>query len=228
MFSREVSPTANPQSAFTGFSLFAHRARVSYAQVRAELPRSDEARVLVESYLRLLGWHSSPLTREDLFAIFDATYTPRSDLKRSKHLAFHQLAVLFVVLALGTLMNMELQPHDPQAHKYFSMAELSLAAGKFWTFNTLESAQALVSDRVQVHQLTCQSLMARFAVYVFGFRLLGSTSPRTVIRICQLRPKCHTRSEVSACEYCRLWVLDSRVLMLIVDGPSQRRIKLEP
>jgi hypothetical protein len=58
---------------------------------------------------------------------------------------FHRLALLYVVLAYGTLMNTERPPHHPLALVYCSLSQRSLAAGRFLVSNTLTALQAMVS-----------------------------------------------------------------------------------
>ncbi len=59
----------------------------------------------------------------------------------------HSLALLFVILALGTLLNLEVPPNDPSAEEFYLLAQSCLAKGDFLRVNTIASVQALVSWR---------------------------------------------------------------------------------
>ncbi len=48
-----------------------------------------------------------------------------------------------IVLAVGTLLNLEIPPHDPSAERYYQLSKTCLAMGDFLHHNTLVSVQAL-------------------------------------------------------------------------------------
>jgi hypothetical protein len=59
-----------------------------------------------------------------------------------------RLALLFVILAVGSLHNLELPPNDPSAEEYLNLAKRSLAKSDFMTNSTMEGVQTLVSDTI--------------------------------------------------------------------------------
>ena len=56
-----------------------------------------------------------------------------------------QLALLFIVLAMGALHNLELPPDDPTAGEYLALSRDALEAGDFIINNTIAGVQTLVS-----------------------------------------------------------------------------------
>ena len=61
------------------------------------------------------------------------------------HLALHELALIYAVIALGTVVNMELPPLDPSGTRYLALAQKCLVAGRFLIINTMTCLQALAS-----------------------------------------------------------------------------------
>ena len=58
-------------------------------------------------------------------------------------LEYQKLALLYIVMAFGTMMNMEHPPNDPMAEKYFLVAQQCLFNGRFLVYNTLVGLQSL-------------------------------------------------------------------------------------
>lgn len=109
------------------------------------LPPRDEANYLLDCYFRLLAWDGTPVTRPDLELVFTHTYE-HSSVDAFTPYEFQRVGLVYVCLALGTLVNMELPAHDPSGTKYFIEAQRCLLAGKYMTNNTLTCLSALVSD----------------------------------------------------------------------------------
>jgi hypothetical protein len=61
-----------------------------------------------------------------------------------------RLALLFIILAIGSLHNLELPPNDPSADEYLDLAKRSLTKSDFMTNCTIAGIQTLVSYRSQV------------------------------------------------------------------------------
>lgn len=75
----------------------------------------------------------------------------------------HQLALVYITLALGALHNLELPPNDPIADEFCHLAKAALAKGQFLTHNTIAAVQTLV----RCHDLTVtdhQHIMANFSL----------------------------------------------------------------
>ncbi len=122
----------------------------SYAAMRAELPPEEEARVLVDSYYRHVTWNATVILRANFIDIIKSIYRedqPGSGEVQQENpkLQYHKLALVMIVLALGTLLNLEIPPHDPSAERFYTLAKSCLAKGDFLHHNTLVSVQALVN-----------------------------------------------------------------------------------
>lgn len=56
------------------------------------------------------------------------------------------LALLFIILAIGSLHNLELPPNDPSADEYLELSKRCLAKADFLTRSNIAGIQTLVSD----------------------------------------------------------------------------------
>jgi hypothetical protein len=58
------------------------------------------------------------------------------------------LALIFIVLAMGSLHNLELAPNDPCAEEYLSLSKSCLAKSDFLTRSTIAGIQTLVGGLI--------------------------------------------------------------------------------
>jgi hypothetical protein len=86
----------------------------------------------------------TPITESDFFEsvyrpIYDQSATPQEPLSA------HNLAVLFLVFALGSLLNLDAPPHSPQAMQFYQLGRASLALESVLEEHSIAGIQALVS-----------------------------------------------------------------------------------
>lgn len=131
--------------------------------IMLHLPPLEEAAVLVDSYFRNYTWNHDVAPRGCVQPIFDRAYDlgerDVDDRKRRErrvsngadgdtapntHLHPQQLALLFIILAMGALHNPDLPPHDPSAEHHLASARWCLVKGDFIGNNTIAGLQALV------------------------------------------------------------------------------------
>jgi hypothetical protein len=110
----------------------------------SQLPPEEESKLLIECYYRYIAWNTTPILEQELERFFNEIF--RSDFRKPTNLdiAFQDLALVYAVLALGTLANMELAPNDPQAQQLYLLGQQCLFEGRFLVVNTLTAVQALV------------------------------------------------------------------------------------
>jgi hypothetical protein len=78
--------------------------------------------------------------------MYEAIYSYRAQGVNSRGPPdYQELALLFIILAMGTLFNLELLPNDPASDRYLRLAEISLGLGEFLKRNTLAGLQTVVS-----------------------------------------------------------------------------------
>lgn len=140
-----------------------------FASLWAQLPPKEESLHLVTCFHRYIAWNGSPILEEDLLAILRWLYGldvvdggvlaagvgASGVVPQPQHpsMAVQLLALLYIVLALGSLTNMELAPDDPASMAFYRLSQQSLVAGKFLVNNSLTTVQTL-------------SLMAKYTAYV--------------------------------------------------------------
>ncbi|ORY30771.1 hypothetical protein BCR39DRAFT_598252 [Naematelia encephala] len=103
------------------------------------LPAEDEAQSLVESYNRYFAWSYEVVSRSTLTHLLSNVYPSYSHVIDPQ-----QLGLLFVVLAMGALHNLELPPDDPCVDEYLTLAEQCLIKGNFMVHNTMAGVQTLI------------------------------------------------------------------------------------
>lgn len=64
--------------------------------------------------------------------------------RQSRRAHAQKLALLFIVLAMGALHNLELPPDDHSAEEYLALSRDALEAGDFMINNTMAGVQTLV------------------------------------------------------------------------------------
>lgn len=82
--------------------------------------------------------------RDTFQPIFDRVYST-SPPEKVDSLWLHELALVYITLALGALHNLELPPNDPIADEFFHLSKAALAKGQFLIHNTIAAVQTLVS-----------------------------------------------------------------------------------
>nr|XP_018266019.1 uncharacterized protein I303_02397 [Kwoniella dejecticola CBS 10117]OBR88177.1 hypothetical protein I303_02397 [Kwoniella dejecticola CBS 10117] len=109
----------------------------------SHLPAKDDAEVLMDSYYRYFAWNHDTAPRKFFEPIFDRIF---KSIASKTYRAVHpqQLALLFAILAMGTLQNLELPPNDPTADEYLSLAKGCLTKGDFLNNNTIAGVQTLI------------------------------------------------------------------------------------
>ncbi|KAK6904287.1 hypothetical protein I203_107803 [Kwoniella mangroviensis CBS 8507] len=115
----------------------------------SQLPPKDDAEVLMDSYYRYFAWNHDTAPRRFFQPVFDRIF---QNISTKKYRSVHpqQLALLYAVLAMGTLQNLELPPNDPTADEYLLLAKSCLTKGDFLNNNTIAGVQTLI---VMAHYL---------------------------------------------------------------------------
>ncbi|WVW85195.1 hypothetical protein I302_107233 [Kwoniella bestiolae CBS 10118] len=112
----------------------------------AKLPSMDEGSIMIDSYYRYFAWHYNVAPRERFQPIFNAAYQELHGASHgtgNRRIKPQELALVFSVLAMGALHNLELRPNDPCAEVYCALAKACLAKGDFLVHTTLAGIQAL-------------------------------------------------------------------------------------
>ncbi|ORY26987.1 fungal-specific transcription factor domain-domain-containing protein [Naematelia encephala] len=102
---------------------------------------------MVESYYRYFAWHFDVAPREELQPIFDQVYaTSRIGVPHQTSRTRYdpqQLALLFIILAMGSRHTLEHDTDDNVGADYLALSKACLAKGDFMSHNTIAGVQAL-------------------------------------------------------------------------------------
>ncbi|OCH91033.1 hypothetical protein OBBRIDRAFT_792742 [Obba rivulosa] len=157
-----TAPTVFPGSPSAGFAFGeqdeAERAEAARLEAdRAErlrvlsfyLPPVDEAAELRDIYFQHAAWMYNPISRTHFdthaFNIFypplsPSPTTPETD---ASALRAHQLALLFMVLAVGALMDVTRPPYNTDAEKFHHLSRAALFSAQVFEEPTVVAVQAL-------------------------------------------------------------------------------------
>ncbi|KAL5536994.1 hypothetical protein ACEPAF_817 [Sanghuangporus sanghuang] len=110
------------------------------------LPPLQKAVELCDIYYQRAAWMYNPISRaqfdEEVFQHFyNENYTPPSPPSDSA--SAHRLALIFILLAIGTLMDPNEPPYGLEAEKYHQLARAALFKSSIFDDPTLHAVQAL-------------------------------------------------------------------------------------
>ncbi|KAF8314689.1 hypothetical protein DL93DRAFT_2058040, partial [Clavulina sp. PMI_390] len=102
-------------------------------QLRAFLPEPHHAWSLSEQYFEHAAWLYNPFTRlfyvENIFTpIMDPNYVPDPTDPKKPEPSPADYALLFMVLALGSVFNLTVAPYGPDCEKYHTLARAALGS----------------------------------------------------------------------------------------------------
>ncbi|KAF9048224.1 hypothetical protein BDZ89DRAFT_978408 [Hymenopellis radicata] len=125
---------------------FASTGSESAESIRASLisflPPEPQARRLCDLYYRHAAWMYTPISNQDfLETIYRPVYGQDSMLETFNP---QSLALLFMVLAMGTLMDLEQPAHSPQATQYYHLGRAALAIKSVFDEQSIPGIQALL------------------------------------------------------------------------------------
>uniref|UniRef100_A0A0W0FX10 Zn(2)-C6 fungal-type domain-containing protein n=1 Tax=Moniliophthora roreri TaxID=221103 RepID=A0A0W0FX10_MONRR len=107
------------------------------------LPSAERAAELRAIYYRYAAWMYNPVSQEVFdFEIFNHFYGQQHPYGDDPQLP-HRLSVLFMVLAIGCLMDSSLPPYNVDAEKYHQLAKAALFQNGFLDAPTISAVQAL-------------------------------------------------------------------------------------
>ncbi|KAF9443665.1 hypothetical protein P691DRAFT_737567 [Macrolepiota fuliginosa MF-IS2] len=107
------------------------------------LPNASSARKLCELYYRHAAWMYTPITELDFY---ETVFRPMYDQSAAppEPLSAHNLAVLFMVLALGSLLDLEAPPLSPQSMQFYQLGRASLTLESVLEEQSIPGIQALL------------------------------------------------------------------------------------
>ncbi|KAJ6485930.1 fungal-specific transcription factor domain-containing protein [Mycena sanguinolenta] len=107
------------------------------------LPRTSVAQRFCDIYYRHAAWMYTPINESDFY---ETIFRPIYDTDGGSYVSVssHCLAVLYMVLALGTLVDLDMPPHSPEATEYYQLSRAALAIDSVLEVPSIAGIQALV------------------------------------------------------------------------------------
>ncbi|KAG6844556.1 hypothetical protein H0H87_005976 [Tephrocybe sp. NHM501043] len=110
------------------------------------LPPADKALELRQIYYSHAAWMYNPVSQEAFDSqVYPQFYDPNIGPQSDDPQLSHRLSLLFMVLAIGSLVNTELPAYNLEAEKYHQLARAALFSNSIFDEPTLNAVQALVS-----------------------------------------------------------------------------------
>jgi hypothetical protein len=85
--------------------------------------------------------------------VYSQFYDPHASSSQDHSLVSHRLSLMFIVLAIGALMDPQLPPFSVGAEKYFQLAHASLFHNRLFEEPTISAVQALVSTYIKYEDI---------------------------------------------------------------------------
>ncbi|KAL1667836.1 fungal-specific transcription factor domain-containing protein [Schizophyllum commune] len=108
------------------------------------LPAVEQASQLRAIYYRHAAWMYNPVSSDAIDEIFRTLYDPSvAHLTTHDPVVSHGLSILFMILAIGSLMDTSHSPYNLEAEKYHQLARAALFQHAFIREPTVNAVQAL-------------------------------------------------------------------------------------
>ncbi|KAM5344358.1 hypothetical protein ACJ41O_012895 [Fusarium nematophilum] len=126
-----------------GFPLTASAARISTRELLSWLPPREEAWTLAESYYRYCAWHHDVAPKASFEKTFDRVYKRAERGSSSASVNPQEIALVFIIMAQGTMFNIEMPNCDSSAEDWLHLSERALVKGEFLSNNMVAGLQTL-------------------------------------------------------------------------------------
>ncbi|KAL4764891.1 Zn(II)2Cys6 transcription factor [Aspergillus foveolatus] len=118
-------------------------ARTGIRDLLSYLPPREEALTLVESYYRYCAWHHDVAPKPAFQKTFDRVYTLSEGGSVSPRLDPQEIALVYIIMAQGTMFNIEMPYYDPSVEDWLYLSERALVEGNFLSNNMVVGLQTL-------------------------------------------------------------------------------------
>ncbi|KIK61560.1 hypothetical protein GYMLUDRAFT_96415 [Collybiopsis luxurians FD-317 M1] len=106
------------------------------------LPDSSSAQRLSDIYYRHAAWMYTPISQTEYYeSVFRPIYEADAGFS---NIGSHNLAIMFIVLAIGTLLDLDRPSHSPEATHYYELGRAALAVDSVFEEQSIPAIQALV------------------------------------------------------------------------------------
>ncbi|GBE86510.1 hypothetical protein SCP_0903890 [Sparassis crispa] len=112
------------------------------------LPEASEAHRLAEIYYRHAGWMYTPVPKSEFYGSilsrFYESVTSSDQSPSPSPMDAHKLAIVFMVMAMGTLLDLEKPQLSPEATRYYQLGRAALSLDSILESQSIAAIQALI------------------------------------------------------------------------------------
>ncbi|KIK65366.1 hypothetical protein GYMLUDRAFT_159686 [Collybiopsis luxurians FD-317 M1] len=147
-------PTTLPQDALRLANFFPMCAEENNEQnmdmLFSHLPEQPRGWALCETYLEQAAWHFQPIRRDELIDdILVPIYRSKreratTEIKQPHTISPHRLATLFVVFAIGALVDLTLEPFNSEAESFILLCRAAMSLRSIFDSPETCTVQAIV------------------------------------------------------------------------------------
>ncbi|KAF7376608.1 Zn(2)-C6 fungal-type domain-containing protein [Mycena sanguinolenta] len=112
-------------------------------QLFAQLPLEVRAWSLCQIYFRNGCWTGMPVMQSEAVELLTLIYHPNTGTQHQPPATPQQMAVLYLIFALGSLVDLDLPPYNSDADHYFDVACAAMSIRPFFESPTVVTVQAL-------------------------------------------------------------------------------------
>ncbi|KAL0567456.1 hypothetical protein V5O48_014535, partial [Marasmius crinis-equi] len=125
---------------------FASSANTSLESLRPSimslLPKANHARHLSNIYYRHAAWMYTPILQDDFNnLVFRPIY--EGDSSTYETVSSHNLSIIYMILAIGTLLDLDKAAHSPEALQYYHLGRAALSIDGVFEEQSIPAIQAL-------------------------------------------------------------------------------------
>ncbi|KAF9078127.1 fungal-specific transcription factor domain-containing protein [Rhodocollybia butyracea] len=106
------------------------------------LPDVSLARRLCELYYQHAAWMYTPISKPEFY---ETVFRPIYDANAAfPNIGSHNLALMYMILAIGALLDFDQQSHSPAASRFYELGRAALAVDSVFEEQSIPAIQALV------------------------------------------------------------------------------------
>ncbi|KAF9078142.1 hypothetical protein BDP27DRAFT_1310847 [Rhodocollybia butyracea] len=106
------------------------------------LPDVSLARRLCELYYQHAAWMYTPISKPEFY---ETVFRPIYDVNAAfPNIGSHSLALIYMILAIGALLDLDQQSHSPAASRFYELGRAALAIDSVFEEQSIPAIQALV------------------------------------------------------------------------------------
>lgn len=146
MFQRLIHSSLKTSDCENSFGIFPNRPKpiISAVPTSRTVLGCERPRLLSVRGILITRFRYNPISEQDFFDdIYTLFYSPDAGLPSDDPLLSHKLALLFMILAIGSLVDIKHTAYNIEAEKYHQLARASLFQSSLFEDPTISAVQSM-------------------------------------------------------------------------------------